>query len=226
VIDLSAERRLVKSPPELWAEISDPEALARHLAEFGEIRILKVVPEHTVVWKGDLASGVARIESSGWGTKVVLSAEIPEPGPEIPESPPQPQPAPPPTPDPAPSPPEPVPVEPDPTPAEPDPAAAAEAEAPGREHDEERMSLLARLFGVRWTKRPELQHLVDELEEGTVQAARQETVPEPEPETPPPPEPVAETPETPSLDPEQVQAVLDGTLDALGSAHHRPFSRA
>ena len=86
VTDLSAERRLVKSPPELWAEISDPEALAKHLGEFGEIRITKVEPEHTVVWEGDLASGVARIESSGWGTKVVLTAEIPEPEPEIPSS--------------------------------------------------------------------------------------------------------------------------------------------
>ena len=80
--DLSAARRLVKSPPELWAEISDPEALARHLGEFGEIRITKVEPEHTVAWEGDLASGIARIESSGWGTKVVLTAEIPEPEPE------------------------------------------------------------------------------------------------------------------------------------------------
>ena len=27
------------------------------------------------------------------------------------------------------------------------------------------------------------------------------------------------------LDPERAQAILDGALDALGSAHHRPFSR-
>jgi hypothetical protein len=27
------------------------------------------------------------------------------------------------------------------------------------------------------------------------------------------------------LDPERAQAILDDALDALGSAHHRPFSR-
>jgi hypothetical protein len=30
---------------------------------------------------------------------------------------------------------------------------------------------------------------------------------------------------TPALAPEQVEAVLVGVLDDLGSAHHRPFSR-
>ena len=45
----TAQRRLVKSPPELWAEVSDEDALGRRLAEFGEIRITRVDPETTVV---------------------------------------------------------------------------------------------------------------------------------------------------------------------------------
>jgi hypothetical protein len=43
--DLQASRRLVKSPPELWAEVSDPASLARHLGELGEIRITRLEPE-------------------------------------------------------------------------------------------------------------------------------------------------------------------------------------
>lgn len=68
------QRTLVKSPPELWAELSNPESLARRLGEFGEIRITRLVPEKTVVWEGERASGTVEIESSGWGTKVRLSA--------------------------------------------------------------------------------------------------------------------------------------------------------
>jgi hypothetical protein len=40
----------------------------------------------------------------------------------------------------------------------------------------------------------------------------------------PPPAEEAASDEAP-LDPERAQAILDGALDALGSAHHRPFSR-
>ena len=53
----TATRRLVKSPPELWAELSSEESLRRHLAEFGEIRITRVEPETTVAWEGDRATG-------------------------------------------------------------------------------------------------------------------------------------------------------------------------
>jgi hypothetical protein len=75
--DLSAERRLVKSPPELWAELSEVERLAKHLGAFGEIRITKLDPERSVVWEGDHVSGTVSIEASGWGTKVTLTAEVP-----------------------------------------------------------------------------------------------------------------------------------------------------
>ena len=71
---MEAKRTLVKSPPELWAELSDMAALARHLGEFGEIRITRTEPETVVEWEGDLASGSVRLEPSGWGTKVTLTA--------------------------------------------------------------------------------------------------------------------------------------------------------
>jgi hypothetical protein len=71
---MEAKRTLVKSPPELWAELSDMSALARHLGEFGEIRITRTEPESVVEWEGDLASGSVRLEPSGWGTKVTLTA--------------------------------------------------------------------------------------------------------------------------------------------------------
>jgi hypothetical protein len=81
-MSVSAEvrRTLVKSPPELWAELSDPAALGRHLGELGEIRITDTDPERTVDWEatgadgGPEVSGRVEIEPSGWGTRVTLSA--------------------------------------------------------------------------------------------------------------------------------------------------------
>jgi hypothetical protein len=50
---VSAQRTLVKSPPELWAKLSDVEELARSLNnEFGEIRITRLEAERTVAWEG------------------------------------------------------------------------------------------------------------------------------------------------------------------------------
>jgi hypothetical protein len=81
-------RTLVKSPPELWAEVSDVSMLARHLGEFGDIRITRLEAETTVVWEGDRARGTVELVASGWGTKVTMTAEpvaatpAPEPEPE------------------------------------------------------------------------------------------------------------------------------------------------
>ncbi len=72
--ELQASRTLVKSPPELWAECSDAASLARHLGQFGEIRITRLDPETAVAWEGERARGTVRIEPSGWGTKVILTA--------------------------------------------------------------------------------------------------------------------------------------------------------
>jgi hypothetical protein len=244
-------RRLVKSPPELWAELSDPESLARRLGELGEIRITRTLPETTVAWEAERASGIVEIESSGWGTRVSLSAS-PTAAPE-----PEPPPAPPPAPLPPPArvetkvrivaeeerrieiplaPPEPAePVEP-PTAARPL-ALEAEVESAPR----------SGLFGRLFRRRP-----AEPLAEPEP-APEPEPVPEPPPaEPPPPPEvltlrivhavcatrvperpplaPAAPPPPPPAPDPdalhaEDLRAVLDRVLDDLGAAHHRPFSR-
>jgi len=70
-----AARTLVKSPPELWEVCSDASLLSRHLQAFGEIRITRLEPETTVAWEGERASGTVRIEPSGWGTRVTLTAK-------------------------------------------------------------------------------------------------------------------------------------------------------
>jgi hypothetical protein len=96
--DLQASRRLVKSPPELWAEVSDAGSLARHLGELGEIKITRLEPETKVAWEGERASGTIELAPAGWGTSVTLTAEpvaIAEPEPVVePEPEPDPEPEP------------------------------------------------------------------------------------------------------------------------------------
>ncbi len=72
----------MKSPPELWAELSDQDSLARHLSEFGEIRITSTVAESAVHWEGEEATGSALIKQAGWGTKVTLRATVASTEPE------------------------------------------------------------------------------------------------------------------------------------------------
>ncbi len=179
------QRTLVKSPPELWAELSDPASLARHLGEFGEIRIAHVEPESTVEWEAGSVRGAVELKPSGWGTKVTLIAVREPPAVEPPavESP-QEQ---------APSEPQAM-TEPKPGPepiAEPEPAGIAEPEpedvaepepeniaAPEPELEPgPRPRLLARIFR-RW-RRERLQ-------------AELEPKPDAEPVTGPEPEPRAE----------------------------------
>jgi hypothetical protein len=74
MISSEVQRTLVKSPPELWAELSDPKSLARHLGELGEIRITRAEPEKLLEWEAETASGTVAIKPSGWGTKVTLTA--------------------------------------------------------------------------------------------------------------------------------------------------------
>jgi hypothetical protein len=90
------QRTLVKSPPELWAELADPAALARHLGDFGEIRIARIEPEQCVEWESDAVAGSVRLKPSGWGTKVTLTVlrEAPEPLAGAPEPEPEPEPEP------------------------------------------------------------------------------------------------------------------------------------
>jgi hypothetical protein len=151
--DLTAQKTLVKSPPELWSELSEVESLAKHLGELGEIRITKVEPESTVAWEGEEVSGTVELEQSGWGTKVTFKATVPEPGPAV----------------------------------EPEP----EAEEP----EAKREGFITRWLFRRRTAAPE-----------PIVEAQEEPAPE-------------------SALADGVQRVLDGTLEALGQAHHRPFSR-
>ncbi|MFZ1154546.1 MAG: hypothetical protein WAN93_06535 [Solirubrobacteraceae bacterium] len=88
-VSTEVQRTLVKSPPELWTELSNPEALARHLAELGEVRITAVEPETKVEWEAEGASGIVHLKQSGWGTKVTLSVTRAAPTGE--EAPPEPE---------------------------------------------------------------------------------------------------------------------------------------
>jgi hypothetical protein len=221
--DFTAKRTLVKSPPELWEELSEVERLAKHLGAFGEIKITKLEPEHTVAWEGEHASGTVSIEPSGWGTKVTLHAELPE----------EPAAAEPAAAEPAAAEPEPEPFaeEPEPVADEPSTEVAHELcvehpiDAPVV--DQKRRGLWAWLFRQR-TAQPEAAPAPEP------EAVELEPEPEPEPEpVAVEPEPVAMEPEPEpdapedeaSLDPERAMVVLDEALDALGAAHHRPFSR-
>ena len=97
-----AQRTLVKSRPELWAEVSDLRSLCRHLGDFGDIRITRLEPESTVAWEGTAARGTVELEASGWGTRVTLRAEaLAPPEPVTVVAPPAPEPVVPPQPSPA-----------------------------------------------------------------------------------------------------------------------------
>ncbi len=264
---VSAQRTLVKSPPELWARLSDVEELAQNLGEFGEIRITRLEAERTVVWEGERASGTVELEPSGWGTRVTLQAELtaaeggaagaePEPPateagaagaepdssfaePDPPAVEPEPSPAEPPVAEvPDPLPPDPLP--PDPEPPAPDPPVPPQPPAARAQ----RPRLLGRLFRRRQRPEPAPLWSPPVPTRPLTAAARgfvdeEEPAGEPhEPDTPtveqPAVEPahvvtpaVAKAPDEPEASPEAkaAAAVLEGVLDALGAAHHRPFSR-
>jgi hypothetical protein len=160
---LEAKRTLVKSAPELWAEISDPAALARHLAPFGSVRIVRAAAQSVVEWEGEKAAGAVALHESGFGTRVTVTAGVvgasaePEPEPEPPAA-----------------------------PATPEPPRAG--------------------FWARLLRR------------------RPEAAAPPEPE--PAPAPVSPPQRIPAIgDDAAALLVLTDMLDALGRAHHRPFSR-
>jgi hypothetical protein len=215
-----ASRTLVKSPPELWAECSDAASLARHLGQFGEIRITRLEPETAVAWEGENASGTVRLEPSGWGTRVILTARQTEP-PNVP------------------APPEAPPIS---------EAAPALSGAPGLDSASgldlasglvpasgplppaPRNRLLGRLFGFLRRAPTAPARLPAPLEPTAVKPPTVEPLVE-EPAAvkipavePPVAEPgAAELPVVATID---SRAALDCALDSLGQAHHRPFSRA
>jgi hypothetical protein len=207
-----ATRTLVKSPPELWAELSDETSLANHLSEpFGEIRITRLEPESAVAWEGERACGTVRIEPSGWGTRVILTAQAVQGTVESPVVREQSAVAPEPVAVPAVVPEPPVarhPAAPSQPPAVPGPPAPK----PG---------LFARLFGRFGGKReagPEPE---------SPQAAEPDPAPAPARASAPDPLPAPIEPAPAPAAPAEIDhtAVLVAVLDRLGSAHHRPFSR-
>lgn len=64
-------RTLVKSPPELWAELG-PDCLEPAL---GAVSVEATEPERELKFAGDGIHGSATLEPAGWGTKVTLTAE-------------------------------------------------------------------------------------------------------------------------------------------------------
>jgi hypothetical protein len=67
-------RTLVKSPPELWAELG-PDCLEKAL---GSVSVHETEPERAIAFEGEGVRGTAVLEPAGWGTKVTLTAEIEE----------------------------------------------------------------------------------------------------------------------------------------------------
>lgn len=70
-------RTLVKSPPEVWAELEKAERLAELLGD-GAIEITKSDPEKSIEWSGSAGSGTIELHGSAWGTKVRMTADISE----------------------------------------------------------------------------------------------------------------------------------------------------
>ena len=64
-------RTLVKSPPELWAELG-PDCLEKAL---GQVSVQETEPERSLSFHGEGVRGTAVLEPAGWGTKVTLTAE-------------------------------------------------------------------------------------------------------------------------------------------------------
>jgi len=206
----TAHRRLVKSPPELWAEVSSEDALGRHLAPFGEIRITRVEPETTVAWEGDRASGTVKLEPAGWGTRVILTATPVQESTALP--PPQPVRSAPPR----------QPVQSSTPPPRP---AVAPAPAPKQRR---RRGFFARLFRRRPAHAAPAAATPAQPEPGPPAPGPVPTPPEPDPAPTivtrdlRPPAPAVHA----RLDPVSTRAILAVVLDHLGADHHRPpFSR-
>jgi hypothetical protein len=269
VASSEVHRTLVKSPPELWSEVSDAAALGRHLADLGEIRITRLEPESVVEFQTESSTGRIELKATGWGTRVTLrvadiAAEEPPAVLDVPAAEPESEPeavveatadeAPDATPEA--DPPKPV--------ADPFAALLASATAQrlgaadGRVGlptvTARRPGLIARVLG--WRRRPvapptpgpspaePVEPAAPEAPEASAWAGwapapeiaevpAQQEVAAPAPQTTDPPQLQAESPDlavelqaAEEAGTEDISAVLTRVLDSLGSAHHRPFSRA
>jgi hypothetical protein len=196
--DLIVKRTLVKSPPELWSELSEVDSLARHLDRFGEIKIRRLEPERRVAWEGENARGSVEIEASAWGTKVTMRAELQaspvEPAVVVEHE---------------------VVVQPDQSASE-DPPADGEPPAPRAPRGN---------FLTRWlfrARRAEPEPIAEPV--AVAVAVEPGPVVEPDPSTEPETEPEPAVTDA-ALAADEARAILEDALESLGSAHHRPFSR-
>lgn len=205
-------RTLVKSQPEVWAEIEKAERLAELLGD-DAIRITRSDPESTIEWEGSSASGTIEVAASGWGTKVSLKTEArevaaPEPVVE----------------------PDPVAVEPEPEP-EPEPDLEPESEVIVELEPEVVAEKPAKVgFWAKFKNMFSSTEAVAELPEPEPEATVEPepaTEPEPvaivEPDPEPEPEPEAVVEPEPTVEPIDYEARMTALLDHLGSAHKRPF---
>jgi hypothetical protein len=71
---VEVSRTLVKSTPELWAELSGE----RLLEALGDGTIRPTEDERALEWEAGGVQGTAVLEPAGWGTKVTLSADVEE----------------------------------------------------------------------------------------------------------------------------------------------------
>jgi hypothetical protein len=199
MISSEVKRTLVKSPPELWALLSDPESLARHLGELGEIRIVRSEPESLVEWEGEGITGAVALDASGWGTKVTLTATREPPAP-------------------------PEPLEPEPAmEAEPEPAIEPEPERVAVEPEPEpapKLGFFARIFRRRPKTEPVSEQTPEPEPEPQPEAAQEQEHEQEQPDI------SAELLALEESSATETTAVLTAVLDRLGAAHHRPFSRA
>jgi hypothetical protein len=198
-VSTEVQRTLVKSPPELWTELSNPETLARHLAELGEVRITAVEPETKVEWEAEGASGIVHLKQSGWGTKVTLT--VTRTGPAVEE---------------------PMPETETEAVIEPEPIIAVEPEP----EPEPQLGFFARLFRRRKAKLVEPVPHVEVVALAAPEPIYPEPVVEPEPQVDEPASDLAaELASVEAQMAEETAELLTGVLDRLGAAHHRPFSR-
>jgi hypothetical protein len=69
---VEVSRTLVKSPPELWEDLAGE----RLKETVGAEQVKPSEDERLLVWEGEASRGTATLEPSGWGTKVILRAEV------------------------------------------------------------------------------------------------------------------------------------------------------
>jgi hypothetical protein len=190
--------------------------LARHLGQFGEIRITRLEPETAVAWEGSAARGTVRLEPAGWGTKVFLTStaqDAPRESEPVAQGEPEPE-----------SPalePEPPPSEPEPPPFEPE--VTSEAEPPLELEPPVRRGFFTRLR-VLFGSRPAPPPPGSEPQPAPFHPTSHQNAPPAA--SPPAAEPTPPAASRPAAEPKPMANPLDAALDSLGSAHHRPYSRA